>query len=417
MTRSHKRTNILAISLAIAFAAPTAMAENVKIAFIDTLTGPFASLGNFEVKAYQYSADLAKRQKWSGDNTFEFVPFDGKGSPQESVSQLKVAIDQGIRYIVQGNGSGVALALIDAINKYNDRNPGKEVVFLNQAAIDPDLTNSKCSFWHFRFDANVDMKMEAVTAILAKDKSVKKVYIIGQNYAMGQQFTKAAKLMLARKRPDVEIVGDDLHPIGTVKDFSPYVAKIKASGADTILTGNWGNDLSLLVKATKDAGLKVSFYTFYAYFAGTPTAIGADGADHVKVVTDWGPNAETIPGNKELIEGFKTRYNEDFFFLNPYTIVQMLSKAMKDAKSTDPVKVAFALEGMKTDGLNGELEMRARDHQLQQPLYVETWTKANVKTVKYGQENTGYGWKVDQKFDPFVASQPTSCEMKRPAKM
>jgi len=417
MRPSKLRLSILALSVATAFSAPPALAENVKVAFIDTLSGPFASLGANELKTFQYTAELAKQQNWAGGNTFEFTAFDGKGSPQESLNQLKIAIDQGFRYIVQGNGSGVALALIDAINKYNERNPGKEILFLNQAAIDPDLTNSKCSFWHFRFDANVDMKMEAVTAVVKKDMAIKKIYLINQNYAMGQQFSKAAKLMLARKRPDVEIVGDDMHPIGQVKDFSPYVAKIKASGADTVLTGNWGPDLSLLIKASKDAGLKVNFFTFYAMFSGTPTAIGADGADRVNVVAIWGPNAEDLAGNRELIDGFKKKYNEDFFFLNPYPIVQMLSKAMKEVKSTDPVKVAFAMEGMKFNGLNGEVEMRKSDHQLQQPLYIETWTKAGSKNVRYDQENTGFGWKVDQKLDSYVSSQPTSCEMKRPAKL
>ena len=76
--------------------------------------------------------------------------------------------------------------------------------------------------------------------------------------------TRAAKEYLKRKRPDIEIVGDDLHPIAQVKDFSPYVAKIKASGADTVITGNWGSDLSLLIKAAKDAGLTANFYTYYA---------------------------------------------------------------------------------------------------------------------------------------------------------
>ena len=70
----------------------------------------------------------------------------------------KSAMDQGVRYITQGNGSSVALALVDAVNKHNERNPGKEVIFLNHSAVDPDLTNSKCSYWHFRFDADTSMR-------------------------------------------------------------------------------------------------------------------------------------------------------------------------------------------------------------------------------------------------------------------
>jgi branched-chain amino acid transport system substrate-binding protein len=407
------RPLVLSISIAAAFAAPLASAENVKVAFIDTLSGAFAPIGQNELKSFQMFAETANQQKWAGDNTLEFVGFDNKGSPQESLTQLKNAIDQGYHYITQGNGSGAALALIDAINKHNERNPGKEIVFLNHAAIDPDLTNSKCSFWHFRFDANSDMKMEALTTYMAKDKNIKKVYIIGQNYSFGHQVTRAAKEYLKRKRPDIEIVGDDLHPIATVKDFSPYIAKIKASGADTVITGNWGADLSLLIKAAKDAGLTANFYTYYAATTGVPTAMGASGVDRVKEIAYWTPNNETFSG-KEIVDAYKKKFNDDFYAMSTYTIVEMLSKAIKDAKTADPIKVAFALEGMKVKSLNGEVEMRKTDHQLQQPLYIATWAKVDGKTVRFEQENTGYGWKTDQKIDSYIAAQPTSCQMKRP---
>jgi branched-chain amino acid transport system substrate-binding protein len=409
------RPLVLASSVAAVFAAPVAFAENVKVALIETMSGAFAPIGQNQLRSYQMFAETANKEKWAGNNTIEFVAFDNKGSPQESLTQLKAAIDQGYRYIAQGNGSGVALALIDAINKHNERNPGKEVVFFNHSAIDPDLTNSKCSFWHFRFDANSDMKMEALTGFMARDKNIRKVYIIGQNYAHGHQVTRAAKEYLKRKRPDIQIVGDDLHPIAQVKDFSPYVAKIKASGADTVITGNWGADLALLIKAAKDADLKANFYTYYGATTGVPTAMGAAGADHVKYVGNWNVNNETYSG-KEIVEAFKKKYNDDFYVMQTHPVVTMLAKAIKETNSTDPVKVAFAMEGMKVKSLNGEVEMRKADHQLQQPLYIATWVKTNGKDVRFDQENTGYGWKTNQKVDAFVAAQPTSCEMKRPAR-
>ncbi|SMP48093.1 branched-chain amino acid ABC transporter substrate-binding protein [Noviherbaspirillum suwonense] len=409
-----KLRSLVLATVAAACLPASALAENVKIAFIDPLSGPFAPVGQGILYSWQMIADQANKEKWSPGNTFEVVGFDNKASPQESLSQLKSAIDQGYRYVTQGNGSAAAAALLDAINKHNERNPGKEVVYINYAAVDPDLTNSKCSFWQFRIDANSDMKMEAMTTFMAKKPEIKKVYIIGQNYSFGHQVTRAAKDYLKRKRPDVQIVGDDLHPIGQVKDFAPYIAKIKASGADTVVTGNWGADLALLIKAAKDADLKADFYTYYGSTTGVPTAMGAAGADRVKYVGYWNVNNEGFVG-KEIVEGFKKKYNDDYYAMATYTGIAMLAKAFNEVKTTDPVKVAFAMEGMKVKSLNGEVEMRKADHQLQQPLYIATWTKVNGKDVKYDQENTGYGWKTDQKIDAFVAAQPTSCQMKRPS--
>ncbi|TCS39249.1 amino acid/amide ABC transporter substrate-binding protein (HAAT family) [Paucimonas lemoignei] len=402
-----------AIGLGAALACPAVLAEQVKIAFIESLSGPFAPVGQNLLRSWESMAELANAGKWAGDHQFSIAGFDNKGSPQESLNQLRTAIDQGYRYIAQGSSSGVGLALIEAINKHNQRNPGREVIYLNYGASDPDMTNSRCSFWHFRFDANSDMKLEALTTYIAAQKDVKKVYVIGQNYSFGHQVSRAVKDYLKRKRPQVQIVGDDLHPIGQVKDFSPYISKIKASGADSVVTGNWGADLALLIKAAKDADLKANFYTLYAGTTGVPTAIGAAGAGRMKMVAYWHPNNEAFSGS-EIVTAFKEKYNDDFYGMATYTATAMLSKAIRESGSTDPVKVAMRMSGMKIKSLNGDVEMRKTDHQLQQPLYVVSWTRTDGKQVKFDQENTGYGWKTEKKIDTWVASQPTSCQMKRP---
>ena len=243
-----RMTRTLTAVAALALAAGAAQAqkgETVKLAYIDALSGLMGPVGQNQVKTFQFLAEKFNKSNPAGVK-FEIVTFDNKLSPAESLNLLKAATDQGIRYIMQGNGSSVALALSDAVTKYNERNPGKEVVYLNYSAVDPDLTNSKCSYWHFRFDADTSMKMEALTTFMKDQPDVKKVYLLNQNYAHGHQVAKYAKEMLGRKRPDIQIVGEDLHPLAQVRDFAPYVAKIKASGADTVITGNWGSDLALL---------------------------------------------------------------------------------------------------------------------------------------------------------------------------
>jgi branched-chain amino acid transport system substrate-binding protein len=320
-------------------------------------------------------------------------------------------IDQGVRYVVQGNGSGAALAIMDAVAKHNERNPGKELVYLNYAAVDPDLTNSKCNYWHFRLDADTSMKMEALTTFMKDQKDIHKVYLINQNYSHGQQVSRFAKENLARKRSDIQVVGDDLHPLAQVRDFAPYVAKIKASGADTVITGNWGSDLTLLVKASHDAGLNVKFYTYYAGVTGTPTALGPSAAGSVFVVAYADSN---MPGEiGKLADQFKAKFNDDYYTLATYHAFALLSNAMAQAKSTDPVKVAQAMEGLRFKSFNGDVEMRKTDHQLQQPLYVTVWKKADAKHP-YSVENTGYNFQTVKYYEPYVSSTPTSCEMKRP---
>ena len=96
--------------------------------------------------------------------------------------------------------------------------------------------------------------MDALTDVIAEDDSVEKVYIIGQDYSFGKAVAAAAVKFLGEKRPDIEIVGNELHPIGKVKDFTPYARKIMASDADIVITGNWGADMLNLGKSVLENG-------------------------------------------------------------------------------------------------------------------------------------------------------------------
>ena len=386
--------------------------ETVKIAWLDPLSGLMAAVGTNQLKSFQFLAEEFNKKNAAGVK-FEIIGIDNKLSPQETTNALRSAMDQGARYVVQGNGSGPALAIIDALEKHNARNPGKEVLYLNYAAVDPDLTNSKCSYWHFRFDADTSMKMEALTTYMKDLPEVKKVYLINQNYSHGQQVSKFAKEMMQRKRPDVQFVGDDLHPLAQVRDFSPYIAKIKQSGADTVITGNWGSDLALMIKAANDAGLNnVKFYTYYAVTSGTPTAMGAASADKIYQVGYAHYNMGGEIGR--LANEFKAKFNDDLYTTDIYTVFTALVEAFGRTKSTDPAKVAAALEGMKFKSFNGDVELRKSDHQLQQGLYITRWEKATAK-FPYSPENTGYTLAPVKYYEAYVASTPTSCQMKRPS--
>ena len=321
--------------------------ETIRIAHMDPMSGPFGLWG--ESLSRHFDAIVEEINSRGGvldGSKFELVHLDNKGSPQESTVLLKQIIDSKIRFLTQGAGSNNAHALVEALGKHNSRNPDSSVLYLNFAAQDPLLTNVKCNFWHFRFDAHVDMKLAAITDYMARQKDLHKVYLLNQDYAFGQAISAAAKDMLGKKRPDIAIVGDDLHPLGKVKDFAPYISKIRASGAEAVITGNWGPDLSLLIKASKESGLAVTYYTLNSHGTGIPGSIGAAGEDHIKQVLTWHAN---LADNKieKFANDYKAKFKSDFYHNTAKTELEMLARAINEAKSADPLKVAKALEGMK----------------------------------------------------------------------
>jgi len=409
------RKLIMAAAIALPMLGGAAMAQDtLKIAYIDPLSGGGASVGEIGLKTFQFLADEVNAKGGILGKKVEIVPFDNKVNAQESLIQAQKAIDAGIRILTQGNGSSVAGALTDFVNKYNERNPGKEVLFFNYAAVDPVLTNEKCNFWHFRWDANSDIKMAALTNYMKTAKDVKKVYLINQDYSFGESVRTAARTMLKEKRPDIEIVGDEKHPLLKVQDFSPYIAKIKASGADSVITGNWGQDFALLLKASADAGLKVNWYTYYAGGTGGPTAIKQGNLNNqVFQIAEGYANIDHA-SSMAFEKALRTKYDFSLFYPRAVNEMRMLALAAEKAKSLDPVKLAGALEGMDYEVFNGGKGfMRKDDHQFFQPMYIAQFGELKNKEP-FDEEKTGWGWKGVAKIDADATVLPTTCKMTRP---
>src|SRR6266850_4115704 len=390
--------------------------DTIKIAVSVGLSGSNAIYGEGQLNAFNAAADMVNaRGGVLGDRKIEIVPMDNKGTPQEALIQLKRAIDDDIRYIAS-TVSSVVHALNDAIAKHNARNPEKTVLLLNFNSLDPALTEAKCSFWHFRFEPHTDMQLMALTNFMASQSAIHKVYLLNQDYAFGQSVSKGSREQLNAKRPDLAIVADELIPLAKIKDFAPYVAKIRASGADSVLTGNWGTDLSLLLKASNEMGFKAHYYAMLAAGFGTPSAIGAAGADRVKTIYSWHLNA-TDPKWERTILDYQSKYktNADLAYLPAFRTVEMVASAINQAGTTDPVKVARALEGMHFAGPTGDSWMRAEDHQIVAPIFVMSFVKAGQSGAKHDVEGTGYGWKTEAVVASKETSPPLRCAMERPS--
>lgn len=402
--------------MSVAFGA--AAQEPIRLGVVEGMSGAFANAGEAVVRNLRLAVDRVNARGGvktaDGQRPMELVLFDSKGNVDESLIQFRGLVDRRIPFVLQGNSSAVAGALVAAVNRHNARQPDARVLFLNYSAVDPSLTNENCSFWHFRFDASADMRMQALAEVIRSDTTVRRVYLIAQDYSFGHQVSRFAREMLAAKRPDIRIVGDEFHPIGKVKDFAPYIAKIKASGADAVITGNWGNDLTLMVKAAREGGLGAKFYTFYGNGLGAPAAMGDAGVDKVLAVAEWHPNVGGAASDA-FYQAFRARYPEpkdDYVHLRMQMMVEMLARAIEAAGSTDAVKVARALENMRFVNEFHDATVRAADHQVIQPLYVSVMERQGGE-VRFDNEGSGYGFRTVKRLKSAQTTLPTTCRMER----
>ena len=413
---------VLAFAACLPFmAVAQSAAPAVRIALIESLSGPFGNTGEAVFRNLVWATERVNARGGvklpSGVLALRIERYDSKGQNEEALAALRSAIDDGIRVIAQGNSSATAAVLIDAINKHNEREPAKRVLFLNYSAVEPALTNEKCSFWHFRFDAHADMRMAALMDVLKDDRALKSIYLIGQDYSFGQSVLREARKQLGQQRPDVQIVGDELHPMARVKDFLPYAVKIKQSGAQAVLTGNFGNDLTLLVKAAKEVGFEGKFYTFYGNALGVPGVLAEAGVGKVIAVADWFPNT---PGadSERFYQAFRQRFpkpQDDYVHMRMQLMVEALTQSIEKAGSTEAAAVARQLEkaSVSVSGLAGA--MRAADHQFQQPLRVAVMDRQGAPGVKFDVEGSGFGFRVIKTISQTGAEQPHNCQMNRPS--
>ena len=410
----------LGLGLSLLAQAQPVSPPPVRIALIESLSGAFANTGEAVFRNLVWATERVNARGGvklaDGPHHLVIERYDNKGQNEEALAALRSAIDDGVTVIAQGNSSSVAAALIDAINKHNEREPGKRVLFLNYSAVDPILTNEKCSYWHFRFDAHADMRMAALMDVFKDDAAIKKIYLIGQDYSFGQAVLREGRKQITAQRPDVQIVGDELHPIGRVKDFIPYAVKIKSSGAQAVLTGNWGNDLTLLIKAAKEVGYEGKFYTFYGNALGVPAALGDAGVGKVIAVADWFPNT---PGaaSENFYQSFRQRFprpQDDYVHMRMQLMVETLAQSLEKAGSSDAAAVAAQMEKAAVDFSGFKGSMRASDHQFQQPLAVAMMDKQGAPGAKFDVEGSGYGFRVIKTISAQRAEQPTSCKMVRP---
>ncbi|MCE1250793.1 MAG: branched-chain amino acid ABC transporter substrate-binding protein [Comamonadaceae bacterium] len=400
-------------------ASPTPAPAPIPLALIESFSGPFANTGEAVYRNLLWGTERVNARGGvplpGGARPWQLLRYDSKGQNEEALAALRAAIDAGARIVLQGNSSATAAVLLAAINKHNQREPDKRVLFLNYAAVEPSLTNENCSFWHFRFDASADMRLAALMQELRAQPALRKVYLIGQDYSFGQAVLRQARSQLAQLRPDVAIVGDELHPVGRVKDFVPYAVKIKASGAQAVITGNWGNDLTLLVKAAREVGYDGLFYTFYGNALGVPAALGEAGVGKVLAVAEWLPN---LPGRESaaFYQAFRQRFpqpQDDYLHLRMQLMLEALAQAMERAQSLEAAPLARALEQARVQLAGQGGAMRALDHQFQQPLVVGVMQRQGQPGVPFDVEGSGYGFRVLRQLTAAQAELPSSCQMQR----
>jgi len=352
----------------------TQAADPIHVGLNEVRSGAFKSIGDKFLLGVEIAVKEINKTGGVLGRPLELVVEDNQMKPEIAVTKLKkMILEDKCEAIFQASSSAVALAISQTMPRYKK-------IYVPMASFAMDLTGKQFHPYVFRTDSNVALFTKAMALYIGKQKKeFKKVYMINMDYAYGHDVADFYERFIREIAPDTQIMGKDFHPMFN-KDFGPYISKVKASGADYLLTGNWGTDLIQLIIQARSLGLKIPFAGILQSDPNTLAAMPGDEAVGNFGVASFLPGVDT-PKGKQLEESFHEKSGvwpaEQVWYA--YKAMILYAEAVKKAGSLDVDKIIKAFENLKFDGPTGIVSMRAKDHQLMQPMIVGQV----VKKTKY----------------------------------
>ena len=367
----EKRTGILILAtlfwVTMAFIPPVGGgAEPIKMVAIDPLSGVMKDIGDRYHLGIKFAVEEVNATGGILGRPIKMFLDDSQLKPDVAARKVsRYVAEEQVQFIMTGTGTHVAKAMAQVAEK-------EKIIMINYGAAGDELTGKDFTPYHFRIALSTGQQSGALAAYFA-GTPYKKYYIICQDYAFGHDVAEAFKKGMNKFRPGWQLVGEDYHPIGT-KDLGPYISKVIASGAEVLITGNWGSDIQVLLKQGAGLGLKAKIGN---YFLSDPVHLQAIGDAAVGHITaEIYMLTEDTPQNKAFIDRWtKRKMDPDhpypaFLIGKSYQAFMFMIEAIKKAKSTKAEDVIKAWEGMSYDGLVGRMSMRACDHQVVTPISV-----------------------------------------------
>lgn len=407
-----------ALAAGLLWGAPAWSQEAIKVAVIEPLSGSLAINGTDVLERFRFLFDQVNARGGAGGRKFELKGYDNGGDVEKTAQQMRRAADEGVSFVIHGIGPQHADAVRNFIIRHNERNPGKEMAYLAHSSGSNNLSNSKCMFYQAMFDPTVDMKVAAMVDSLAALKRGTKAFLLNPDYELGRTVEDSMKKMLAAKAPGIQLVGTELvAPFGQVQDFTPIIARVKASGADLIMSAMFGADLIRMVSAAADSGLPAQISTIYGLDPGAMGAIGKERMSKMKVsvVTEYHEN-ETgkVPRLEALNQEFRAAAKTSWGIDRYRYLVDMFVAAVEKSKTGAPKDVMTALEGAGVVTAGGQATLRPADHQLIQPYFFVEVDPAPPKSLLWKGTDLGFAFKTLRVVSPQTMALPTTCDMKRP---
>lgn len=396
MNRQQARTTIIALALAAMLPA-LAMAQGkgpVQIGIVTSQSGGFTAQGEDSLRGMQFAIEEANANGGVAGRPVKFQVGDDESTPEGGRRVAEKFARSGYNLLVGPISSAITMALAQNLQRW-------DALYVSTLSKSDRITGDSCNARMFQANHSDTMDLAIVQPWLKENSKEKRFAIIANDYVWGrdsaESFTKAADKL--GKKVELSV----FPPVGT-KDFAPYIAQLKSSGAEAVWVALVGRDLIAFAKQAAEFGLTTSKRIIgHAYIMSFVIKATDNATDGVWGVMNYSPDIDT-PRNKAFVAAWRKKFSRDPVEneVAGYNGVQLILQGVQKADSVKPMEISKALAGQTVETLWGPAKVRAEDHQLAKANYM-----GRVKRIN-GQLRAV----IESSFDASVATPPVSAACK-----
>jgi branched-chain amino acid transport system substrate-binding protein len=326
--------------------------EPIKIGVTQPLTGAFAASGNYVTQGAKMAEEAINASGGVLGRKIQLVVEDNKSNPTEAVATAEKLISKDKVPVLMGAWSStLTLAVMPKLMEY-------EVPMVVETSSSGKITTSGNPYI-FRISPTSEMEAKAFTPMVKKF-GIKKADFLATNNDFGLGASQEFSKMLKEHGVQVGTV-ETMDPKAT--DFSAQLAKIKASGGDTLFVTTAVEQATLILKQAKEQQVKARIITTGGSVSPDQlieqAGAAADGSYHLVFFTPWFPEAVKNAGiAKKFVADWNARkYNvggltEGF---RGWDGIYTIAEAIKLAGKAEPKAITNALWKVKVKGINGDI--------------------------------------------------------------
>ncbi|BBK31927.1 amino acid/amide ABC transporter substrate-binding protein (HAAT family) [Stella humosa] len=355
-----RKVLVAAVATAMAAAGP-ALAQQVKVGFVATFSGPNAALGDHLYQGFQVGLDHAGGKL--GGLATEILKEDDQLKPDVGVQVVRKLIDRDKVDVVSGVVfSNVMMAIHKPLTE------SKTPMISANAGPSP-IAGKLCSPFFFAASWQNDQSHEAVGQHL-QTKGVKRVYLMAPNYQAGRDGLAGFKRYFKG-----EVLGE-VYTTVNQPDYSAELAQIRAAKPEAVYVFYPGGMGVNFVKQYGQAGLTKDF-PLYSAFTVDATTLAAQGDAAVGTFTAafWTADLDNA-ANKRFVADYQKKYGSlpSTFAAQGYDAARLLDAAIRGAggKVSDRDALAAAIKKASFESVRGPFRFNTNNFPIHDFYLVET---------------------------------------------